>query len=225
MNNAVILVVLILGMVVGDNTNFQVTAGNFVVSVTGNENVPKYNYWLQSAPLDTYSVKFDLLYETTGNGNARAGTVGLASLSYVFSNPVDNGNETTFNITSGPANQNQFTSLRIVNHLGKQSNTTSLKFDIFVDNYVWQSNTAGAKLVISFAFTGGSHGFFTSHPTATATSGIIAVTLSDQGGEKYLTYDHFTGSLEHDPTFGISNAQMFKYSLVLLVVVLVLLIL
>jgi len=175
------------------------------VQVTGNENVPKYTYSLASNPNDVYSVKFDRLYETTAN-KAVTGNIALASLKYVFTQPMDNGNETTFNITSSTTAQ--FSSLRIVNHLNNRQNTSSLKFDIFVDNYVWVSNDAAAQLVISFAFTGGNRGYFTIAPTAKATSGTVAVNLVDNGGQKYITYDHFTGSLEHDPTLGISSGYI-----------------
>src|SRR4051794_21147859 len=49
--------------IAGGNSNFQVETDTFVVRVTGNENVPKYDFWLKANPNDKYFVKFDRMYE------------------------------------------------------------------------------------------------------------------------------------------------------------------
>ena len=89
---------LLLGIVIfavgseADNKNWEVQSGDFVVEVTGNQNQPKYFFWLEGQKNKSF-VMFHKLYEATlNNGSvtpAGHGTmVSLPSLSWVFTKPI-----------------------------------------------------------------------------------------------------------------------------------------
>ena len=90
----------------------------------GNQNVPKYTFYLKSDDEDKYSVQFGQLYECEPSGDScsKIGTsnIALSSLSWAFSDPVENNQVISFNITSGSYNSgNSFDSLVYVNNINK----------------------------------------------------------------------------------------------------------
>jgi hypothetical protein len=72
---------------------------DFHVVVTGNGNVPKYTYYLNSDADNKYGVQFDSLYECQGSDTSdkckgKKGNVALASLTWVWSDLVKENNDT-----------------------------------------------------------------------------------------------------------------------------------
>ena len=142
----------------------------------------------------------------------------MASLAWVYSDVVEESGETTFNITG--SGSSQFDSITFVNHLGKNDtdNSTLIKFDVVIENYNWISTNNAAKLVLVFMLKG-DKSVFESSDSASASSGTISVALTDSnnGKTKTITYDHFTGSLNHDPIIGINGAISHSACLLLIV--------
>jgi hypothetical protein len=52
---------------------------------------------------------------------------------------------------------------------------------------------------------GGTSGYFTVNPMATASSGPVSVSLDDQGQVKNVYYSHFSGTLNHSIMVGIRS--------------------
>jgi len=135
------------------------------VKETGNQNVPKYQFWDNANATAQYKLQQQLLYEATwtdGQLKKIGGTnIALPSLTWNFSLPevfqanVSNSDgsvscfqETVFNITNlGAWNENKarWTSLVFVNHL-PMNNTFGVKYDVIIDGYQWVN--PGAVLVL-----------------------------------------------------------------------------
>lgn len=142
----------------------------FKLDVTGNGNVPKYDFQLVSN--DTvYSVQFMQFYEAIPqpdgslkkNGNSN---IALASLTWEWTDIIDDGNgDLHFVITAydgGHGNNKQFSSLVLTNHIKanvtmNSDNTTLsaplLKFDVEINDYAWVSTEENAKVVLIFSFS------------------------------------------------------------------------
>ena len=63
------IVLLLVAAVYAANNNIHAETDNFVVDVTGNQNVPKYTFYLKDDSKNTYSVKFSQLYECVPSGS------------------------------------------------------------------------------------------------------------------------------------------------------------
>ena len=226
--------------------NFNCTAGPFSIEVTGNQNVPKYSFYVESnytnsdSSDDTpyggsYAVQFQEIWETDADGNKTPGsTISLPSLNWNFTVPAvivydddDCTTETTFNITNiVQSGEKYWDNLVFINHLTNSS--TSLKFDVWIENYKWQSPDS-TNLVISVllhsdqndadgpandTYSSVGNAFFSVSPTAMAFADTsdpsnyvdVNVTLVTSGGSQNIeiVYGYFTGSLLHDPTMGVN---------------------
>jgi hypothetical protein len=69
MNSVYVLLLLTLAVALAANNNIHAETDNFVVDVTGNQNVPKYSFYLKSNTKNTYSVKCSQLYECVPSGS------------------------------------------------------------------------------------------------------------------------------------------------------------
>lgn len=185
---------------------------NFVVKVTGNQNVPKYQFWLKSDEKDKYNVQLSSLYER--EGDTKTGNIALSSLSWEFTTPSESDGVVTFDIASGPID-NRFSSLTFRNYLSKEGNDTfpknGVKFDVIIRDYEWSSSSSDANLVLEFTFQGGDNGYFESSDNALVyynetTSESISVGFEGSKNRKVITYDHFPSgwTLEQDPIMGVS---------------------
>ena len=232
--------------------NFNCQAGEFVVSVTGNQNVPKYSFYMNSeysydydygtteyAYDDTeddevyggeYKIQFQQIFETDSSGHqVTHSKVSLPSLSWEMTMPVallhdddECTQETTFNITNtdGP----NWTKLVFVNHLYLAGNTSSLKFDVVVEDYEWVGDdTSNLVLSVDYSSNGAGNASISNSTTATVGDSYLYISPQAYGypnssdplnnqtvaasytnsGKIEISYTHFTGSLVHDPTFGI----------------------
>jgi hypothetical protein len=135
----------------------------------------------------------------------------------------------TFNISS--SYPPQFDLLRFTNVITVTNGNLTGKIDVEIDNYRWVSPDSNAKLVLLFRLStfndnSTSEGtqqdsntvvlagaWFKIAPTAIAlpSNTVINVNLQyvgNDGGEDgngiWVIYDHFSGSLIHDPDFGLS---------------------
>lgn len=140
----------------------------FGIRVTGNQNVPKYDFWLVANKSVVYSVFFSQFFEAVpkGDGLKKYGpsNIALPSLEWEWSDIVGEGDNLTFTITAkngGHGNGKQFTALTFTNHIRANAtlnpdNTTLnaplLKFDIEIEDYTWVSTEKDAKIVLLFDF-------------------------------------------------------------------------
>jgi len=139
--------------------------------VTGNGNVPKYDFWLQSNTSQVYSVFFKQFFEATGSGSSLKkngqSNIALPSLTWEWTPVVDHGDgNVEFNMTAlngGHGNNKQFTTLTFANHLkanativdNKTAYTPLLKFDVIIQDYTWvTTDDKDAKVVLLFSLTG-----------------------------------------------------------------------
>jgi len=223
-------------MVVAANNNIHVETANFGVDVTGNQNVPKYEYYLLKTPNKKYSVMFDTVQEATaddGTGTVPGSDEALASLTWVYSAVTEINGEATFTITSGPSKRNgHFSSIVVNNHLNKGStaNSTTIRFDLRFNNFNFIGGN-NSRLVISFNLEVDSSNIFEIVNTANfngPSNGVVNAFLVDGGQKKSIVYGHFpSGSqLVHDSTLGINGPLFlsavfsFSFSAVLLALLL-----
>jgi hypothetical protein len=158
----------------GNSNNWECQTGNFVVQVNGNQQVPKYSFFLSGNGTDDYTygsssvdgevykIQFSQLNELADG--QKTSTFSLSSLSWQFTTPkvVDTSpdkdctsTETQFEITSQNDPKANFESITFVNHLADSNNTSSLKFDVIITNYQWQ-DASSDSLELLFTYTGGS---------------------------------------------------------------------
>ena len=252
--------------------NFECQTGDFVVSVTGNQNVPKYSFYLasnytydyeynyysydeneeynyeyngdSSKSIESvkdeennstyggeYKLQFSQFFETDNDGKKSShSTISLSSLSWEFTQPIvilhdddDCTQETTFNITNTNPQDGYWSKLVFVNHLYMVDNSSSLKFDVVIEDYEWQDSNS-AYLVLSLMYNGGENAtvenstlastgnsYLYINPTAysypnssnPSINETVQATFTDSGKVE-ISYSRFTGSLVHDPTFGIN---------------------
>lgn len=135
-----LLLFSIICIAIAADNNIHVETENFVVDVTGNENVPKYTFYNKDNSSDVYSVQFSQLYECvplSGIINSKQiltrigscqkngkSNVALPSLTWDFSDIEETDSHITFNITA--SDNPQFEELRFVNHLNKSGTFSSL---------------------------------------------------------------------------------------------------
>ncbi len=151
-------------------------------------------------------------------------TDALPSMTWDFSetNVTDDG-KTHFNITSqgGPY------TIQFRNHLAED---TSLKFDVKITGYEFESEHENASLVLGFSLKAkrsgmqvqdrerenetkrvnfGRNAHFGANKSAQAQNGTIGVGVSNgesQGNQMaYIAYERFNGTLIHDPEIGLGG--------------------
>lgn len=209
---------------------------NFAIQITGNQNVPQYQFWRPSDNLTInettkYQVKFTKVFEfidEDGDGGFSPGndtmvphsTDALASMSWEFGDIVtDADNVTHFNISS--TGRDYFIQFR--NHFDPLD--SSLKFDIIIENYVFTSDHENASLGLGFHLVStlrdmnqvrsqiqfGNDGFFEAVEEAKNGNETIAVKLSngEETGDNmaYLAFPKFTGNIEYDPIIGFLTQE------------------
>jgi hypothetical protein len=156
---------------------YEFSTDLFGLRVTGNGNVPKYDFWLQSNTSVVYSVFFHQFYEATLVDGALKkygpSNIALPSLTWEWSTPVEDDTGFHFNITArdaGHGGSTQFSALTFANHFRANASqtvdnstvlTALLKFDVLIDDYTWVSTDADAKIVLLFDFS--SPGLHASH--------------------------------------------------------------
>jgi hypothetical protein len=136
--------------------NFECQSGDFVVQVTGNQNVPKYSFYLNSDAADVYKLQFSQMNELSAG--QKTYSLSLSSLDWTFTTPavVDTSSncssvETQFTMFTEDSKA-PFDSLKLINHLAQSSNTSSIKFDVVIVNYQWQDESSDS-LELSFTYS------------------------------------------------------------------------
>ncbi|WP_371805089.1 hypothetical protein [Candidatus Lokiarchaeum ossiferum] len=214
----------------GRNDDFYIQNDQISISITGGANTPAYSLWQLNQNNSKYQVKFNRLFEVVDenqNGEYDKGNEtivpasndALASLSWNFSAITTDGAGYHFNLTS----QGENFTLQFRNHLNV--NGSSLKFDIFIENYEFVSKDENAMLVLGFHLQGnknrasrngnkiefGDNGYLESETTAQAGNKTIKARMKDgeENGQPmaYISFSHFNGTLLHDPTIGFSTNE------------------
>lgn len=236
----------VIAQPISEGDNILVENENIAFSITGNQNVPMYSFWLPSQIENKYQVKFILLFEIIdvnqdgmfdhiNDTQVPNSTVALPSLSWIFSDIEIVDNTTHFNITG----QNGDFTIQFRNHLGTDA---SLKFDIAIENYNFISDSDDALLVLGFHLNAevdsqkeveqsrnrihfGENGYFETEPTAEASGETIDVGVSQEydTGQKiaYIAFERFTGTLIHDPRFGIESKDVLGDNLIYLYIIII----
>jgi hypothetical protein len=230
---------------VDQNNDREFIAGNFTLKTPSGQ-VPFYFYWDNNDADSTYRVQFSSLFEATDtngdntfdNTDTRiAGSVmSLSSLDWTFSDVVNEtnaNNEVTtihFNITGSEKNtQTDSFYIQFRNHIDVASEKNELKFDIVINNYEWNDDSAilvlGYKIQSTHPNYNGEtnqngntvrfgDGYFESNSTANDDNSTITSGLStgSETGENnpfiYVSYEHFDGEMIHDPTIGVQAASV-----------------
>jgi len=230
-------------------TQLSFKNSQYTVDLTGNGNVPKYTFYLNSNSSNKWNVQFQQLFEAqlADNSYKKIGpsNVALPSLNWEISESTSDKEKITFTMKGTPKNKGSFQSISFVNHLNltnmsnqtKPTDLPALKFDVLISDYKWTSNTNDTVLILAFKFQqGGSSDmeinkngdtvtlngayFFINttalalvHSPASSTPLDVKMVLpsaSEEGSDSssgmiWLVYDHFTGSLEHDPELGFGE--------------------
>ena len=105
----------------------------FHVTITGNGNVPKYTYYSDEFPESKYKVMFQQIFESKDGQKVGNSMVSLPSLSWV----VDDESATVF---WWNATDDKLGHIAFRNELFNGT----LKFDVILDNYEWESSDADA---------------------------------------------------------------------------------
>lgn len=222
----------------GNNNNIYFENENIAIRITGNQNVPQYQFWRPTDDLSinettTYQVKFiklfefidddgDGIYDPEEENIVPQSTDALASLSWDFSDIITDGNNIThFNMTS----QGRDYQIQFLNHFNPEDVT--IKFDIVIENYSFISDNENVSLVLGFHLITvnkdmiqvqnqiqfGNDGYFECEPEAQLQHNeSVQVGLSNgEEGENlmaYLAFPRFEGQLFHDPILGF-RTQVF----------------
>eukprot|EP01094_Clydonella_sp_ATCC50884_P006650 TRINITY_DN15863_c0_g1_i1.p2 TRINITY_DN15863_c0_g1~~TRINITY_DN15863_c0_g1_i1.p2 ORF type:complete len:383 (-),score=142.33 TRINITY_DN15863_c0_g1_i1:219-1304(-) len=93
MKLAIIFAAVLCAVAVVSAENWTVESGDFVVEVTGNENVPKYTYYLTSNSTNKSKVFLHKIYEMSGGKKVGGTNVALPSLSWTFTKPASSNEE------------------------------------------------------------------------------------------------------------------------------------
>lgn len=211
------------------NGKVTVTTSQASISVTGGNNVPFYHIQLTNSN-KSYEIKFQNLQEFVDSNNdgqfQNSELVPLSSTSFPglgwnFSgfNTVNdtNGNiqNVNFNFTHTAT-----TSISLNNHIDV-ANGNQVKFDILLNNYLWQSSNTSAKLAIKIQVAGGNltaganandlsfgSGFFNTVSTASSPNGNVGVTTQIVNTNTfYIIFDHFSSNITLDPLFGVLSTS------------------
>ena len=216
-----------------NNNDYQFQNDKFAIKITSNENVPQFSFWEPGNNKSTkYQIKFLKLFESVDeNGDGQynkknesiiqAASYSLSSLDWEFSDLSTEGNITHFNITS----TGESFILQLRNHF--DAGDTSLKFDIIIEDYTFESDDEDVMLVLGFHLLGnrnrdqvqqeqrnrvefGDTGYIESEPEASGGNETISVKMSngEENNNKmaYISFPRFEGDLYHDPTIGFNGS-------------------
>lgn len=203
---------------------------DFIVTVTGNQNVPKYTF-RNKASENEYKVFFSQFYESVDGTKLGPSNIALPSLSWAFED-VSTDEETVFWINSTDSKA-PFDLLAFKNRLIDES----VKFDVYLNGYQWvgadsdavnlvwrmtnatesgesEPATVDDTQVCYFSGDGddAEEACFEAVQTAVATGDDgsetdVAVSLSTKGNNIVVSYERFEGDLLHDPTFTVSTGN------------------
>jgi hypothetical protein len=131
--------------------NFEITKGDFSLKVTGNQNVPKFDFWRNTDTSRVFSVKLQHLFEVrkygTDYSKEPGSEVSLSSLTWSFSKVVEENNVTKFNITCVDGKKVRWSNLLFRNKIRLNCNDSGcgveLKFDVVLENYVYSTEENG----------------------------------------------------------------------------------
>jgi hypothetical protein len=215
-------------------------AGEIMVQVPGQGNVPKYSFWMANDNKTVYSVMFQQIFEAVNGSKYGQSNIALPSQTWVWSEFVGgNGTGVQFNITAynlTHGNTVLMGRLQFRNYIAFSNtslNSSSLKFDVEVDDYSWASPNPNANLVLMYNFNtnGGNdttvsnsssnivyngNAFFSIEPTATTSSNnwvssspinVQLLNYASSGNGIWVSYGHFNGSMIHDPEMGFSSSS------------------
>ena len=213
--------------------NIHAESDNFIIDVTGNQNVPKYEFALKDSNNSSkaYKIQFNSIIELDSlNATSKLprSNLALSSIDWCFSEiyqVMNNNNNVTTFILNGTSTD-RFDQIQFVNHLFKKEengvSTIGVKFDVNIKNYIYQNegNQVFPTLVITFSsseelpnenlketdknqFNIGD-AFFSSSST---TDEGGQVNLLYKNNELWLIYPHFNQTLHHDPSFGFKTGD------------------
>lgn len=206
----------------------NVNTGKANISVTGGLQVPFFHIQLNNSKT-SYLVKFSSIQrfvdlnkdgKVQPNEISPASSTPLPGLNWMFSGfQLSNNNNTiNFNFTTKTTKN---TTIELNVHVDTTQGN-SLKFDLIVQNYDWQSDNPSARLAIKFQIAGGNltqsksnsndlhfgNAQFNTVSTASSPEGNINIaTQIDSGSSFYLLINHFNNSFELDPTFSVSPSS------------------
>ncbi len=223
------------------SNNISIENENIALEITGGQNVPKFSFWKPGDENTIYRVQFHNMFEIIDDNNNNQfdsdteqtvpqSQQALASWNWIFTDVVENDDETTFNITGDGSFAPVMGTfdLIFVNHLG--ANASEFKFDVIVDNYEFVSGSDNAMLVLAFSLTTANNAetaedqgnsiqfgdaFLDVEETATTDAGNINVGLTLPGNDSkiaYIAYEKFDGGFVHDPTLGIGESDGIPFS-------------
>ena len=221
----------------GNNNNIYFENDYIAIRVTGNQNVPMFQFWrpTDDATLNEttrYQIKFiklfeyidtdgDNIYNPENESKVPASTDALASLSWDFTEIItDDANVSHFNMTSLGRDY----TIQFRNHF--DPSTASIKFDIVLEEYTFISDDENAALVLGFHLITvnqemvqeqnqirfGNQGYFEVEPEAIA-EGNETVEVGLSNGEEndqsmaFIAFPRFEGKLVHDPTMGFLTEE------------------
>jgi len=210
--------------------NIDTTVDGLHITVTGNQNIPQYDFYLIDKPEEIYSLRLHQMYEAVDS--KKEGPV-TNPTQWEFSPLISTDTGVEFNMTHLQKGSDRFTQLQFRNTISYKNssnnpcpNSVCLKFDVLIDDYEWWSADPTATLVMNYWLTfqndsvqnslsaqknkaSVGNSWFTISETASAFNGgnqtsVSVSLLSDDSGVT-VTYSHFTGSLVHDPLLGIGS--------------------
>ncbi len=195
----------------GNNKNVYFENENIAIRITGNENVPQYQFWRPSENLTinettTYQVKFiklfefidengDNTYNPENESSVPQSTDALAALAWDFTNiTTDTDGMVHFNMTSSGRDY----TIQFNNHFDPAD--ASIKFDIILEDYEFISNHENASLVLGFHLVStekemnqiqsqheiqfGEDGFFDVAPHANTTAANVSMPVGLSNAEE-----------------------------------------
>jgi hypothetical protein len=148
------------------STTTQFKNSQYTVQLTGNGNVPKFTFYLNSNASNVWNVQFQQLFEAQiAKGIYKKigpSNVALPSLDWAISESTSDKEKITFTMKGTPKKKGSFESISFVNHLNlsdtnndtKPEDLPALKFDVLINDYKWTDNTNETVLILAFKFQG-----------------------------------------------------------------------
>jgi hypothetical protein len=174
----ILCLVWIACFVLVQSQNLFIERGGFSLKVTGNQNVPKFEFWRTNQSYETYRVQMQRIFEArrVGEDYKKEGgsEIALPSLSWSFSDLVEVDNHTVnFNITCTGGNKARWEKLQFRNYLRmicaddkfdlrscQNGTIAELKFDIVIEDYKYSYEEnqfdKDVLFVIVYQLTGGN---------------------------------------------------------------------
>ena len=147
--------------------DIEVTTGEIVITMPSAQ-VPFYFFYSLANPDTTYRIQFDALFEVADLNDDSLynqadetpvpnSFIALAQMNWGFGEFINDTVDGTitaihFNITGASAFNPTIGSLTIQfrNHISLVGNSTELKFDVVINNYSWQDDSATTMLVFAY---------------------------------------------------------------------------